>query len=33
MVNRLAGRPEGFVNKGKLIPGRPYNALNEGRLE
>lgn len=31
MVDRLKDRPEGFVKDGKLIAGRPYNALNAGR--
>jgi len=30
LVKRLAGRPEGFSVDGSLIPGRPYEALNEG---
>jgi len=32
LVERLAGRPEGFVANGKLIAGRPYRALNEGMM-
>jgi arylsulfatase A-like enzyme len=32
LVERLAGRPEGFSQDGKLIAGRPYRALNEGTL-
>lgn len=32
MIKRLAKRPEGFVKNGKLIPGRPYKALNKGTL-
>jgi arylsulfatase len=32
LINRLAKRPEGFSENGKLIPGRPYHALNEGTL-
>ena len=32
LVQRLAKRPEGFSENGKLIPGRPYNALNDGTL-
>jgi arylsulfatase A-like enzyme len=28
LVERLAGRPEGFVKDGKLIPGRRYRPLN-----
>ncbi len=30
LVSRLAKRPEGFVADGKLVPGRPYEPLNEG---
>jgi len=30
LVKRLANRPEGFSKDGKLVPGRPYRALNEG---
>lgn len=30
LVKRLADRPEGFSVNGRLIPGRPYPALNEG---
>ena len=30
LVERLANRPEGFVQDGRLIPGRPYHPLNEG---
>ena len=32
LIQRLADRPEGFSKNGKLIPGRPYRALNEGTL-
>ena len=32
LVVRLADRPEGFSQNGKLIPGRPYPALNAGTL-
>jgi hypothetical protein len=32
MVERLTPRPEGFVQNGKLSPGRPYKALNAGML-
>lgn len=32
LIQRLASRPERFVHNGKLIPGRPYRALNEGTL-
>jgi len=31
LIQRLADRPEGFSKNGRLIPGRPYRALNEGR--
>ena len=27
LVERLAGRPEGFVHDGKLVPGRPYPSV------
>ncbi len=30
LVRRLANRPEGFVQDGKLVAGRPYPALNAG---
>lgn len=30
LVRRLASRPEGFSDGRKLIPGRPYKALNAG---
>lgn len=30
LSKRLENRPEGFVLEGKLIAGRPYQALNEG---
>jgi len=30
LVKRLANRPEGFVADGALVPGRPYEPLNEG---
>lgn len=33
LVLRLAERPEGFVNNGNLIPGRPYGPLNAGTLK
>lgn len=33
LIKRLANRPEGFVKDGKLIPGRPYKALNKGTLK
>jgi arylsulfatase A-like enzyme len=32
LVERLADRPEGFVEDGRLIAGRPYHPLNEGTL-
>ncbi len=32
LVKRLASRPEGFSQNGKLIPGRPYRALNAGMI-
>lgn len=32
LIERLADRPEGFSQNGKLIPGRPYKPLNEGEL-
>ena len=32
LVKRLADRPEGFVAGGKLVPGRPYRALNAGTM-
>jgi arylsulfatase len=32
LIQCLASRPEGFVQNGRLIPGRPYRALNEGTL-
>ncbi len=32
MIERLANRPEGFVDDGKLIPGRAYRPLNEGMM-
>jgi len=32
LIRRLAGRPEGFSKDGRLIPGRPYRALNEGTM-
>jgi len=32
LVERLASRPEGFSQDGKLVPGRPYRALNPGTL-
>ena len=33
LVQRLANRPEGFSENGKLIPGCRYNPLNQGALE
>jgi len=30
LVQRLAGRPEGFSKGGKLIKGRPYPSVNKG---
>lgn len=30
LVSRLAARPEGFSKCGRLVPGRPYQALNAG---
>jgi arylsulfatase len=30
LVKLLASRPEGFVQQGRLLPGRPYPPLNEG---
>jgi arylsulfatase A-like enzyme len=32
LVKRLADRPEGFSQGGRLISGRPYPALNKGTL-
>lgn len=32
LAQRLANRPEGFSQDGKLIPGRPYRPLNKGTL-
>jgi arylsulfatase A-like enzyme len=32
LVERLAHRPEGFSQEGRLIPGRPYPPLNEGTM-
>ncbi|HAF58688.1 MAG TPA: hypothetical protein DCL00_03780 [Opitutae bacterium] len=32
LINRLKNRPEGFVQNGKLIAGRPYEPLNAGTL-
>ena len=32
LIQRLADRPEGFSENGRLIPGRPYQALNEGTM-
>jgi arylsulfatase A-like enzyme len=32
LIQRLAARPEGFSENGRLIPGRPYPALNEGTM-
>ncbi len=31
LVARLSRRPEGFVDRGQLIPGRPYPPLNDCR--
>jgi arylsulfatase A-like enzyme len=33
LVKRLADRPEGFSEDGRLIAGRPYKALNAGMLK
>jgi arylsulfatase A-like enzyme len=30
LIDRLANRPEGFSQDGRLIPGRPYRPLNKG---
>ena len=30
MIQRLANRPEGFVQDGQLVPDRPYPPLNRG---
>ncbi|MHC4517664.1 MAG: sulfatase-like hydrolase/transferase [Planctomycetota bacterium] len=30
LIERLANRPEGFVQDDRLIPGRPYRPLNDG---
>ncbi len=32
LIKRLAKRPEGFSKNGRLIPGRPYHALNDGTI-
>ena len=32
LIKRLARRPEGFSENGRLIPGRPYHALNDGTI-
>ena len=32
LIERLANRPEGFSQDGRLIPGRPYLPLNEGTM-
>jgi arylsulfatase A-like enzyme len=32
LIQRLAERPEGFSEDGKLVSGRPYPPLNEGRM-
>ena len=32
LIKRLKNRPEGFVQNGKLIAGRPYGPLNAGTL-
>ena len=32
LIKRLKNRPEGFVQDGKLIAGRPYGPLNAGTL-
>ncbi len=32
LIKRLAGRPERFSENGKLIPGRPYRAINEDTI-
>ena len=32
LVDHLADRPEGFSVDGRLIPGRPYPALNKGMM-
>jgi hypothetical protein len=32
LIERLANRPEGFVQDGRLVPGRPYRPLNEGTM-
>jgi len=33
LVERLAGRPEGFSKDGALIRGRPYGPLNKGTMD
>jgi len=30
LIRRLRPRPEGFVEDGRLVPGRSYRALNDG---
>lgn len=32
LIERLATRPEGFSENGRLIPGRPYPALSDGMM-
>jgi len=32
LIQRLSARPEGFSQNSRLIPGRPYHALNEGTI-
>jgi hypothetical protein len=32
LIERLANRPEGFSQQGRLIPGRPYRPLNAGTI-
>jgi arylsulfatase len=32
LIEHLANRPEGFSNRDRLIPGRPYLPLNKGNL-
>jgi arylsulfatase A-like enzyme len=32
LIKRLADRPEGFSQDGKLVPGRSYKPLNKGTL-
>ncbi len=33
LIERLAERPEGFSNDGILVPGRPYQAINQGAMQ